>query len=308
MSEPGAVRCLLDVAARRDSDPNVTATPRLDLLGFDVEMQTPDAELTEFLTALYAPMRRDGTAAHVLSLTSSGPIDAPTWAVHLDAVRVIATPARSVAFQYLLWEANRQAIDRTTDRVIVHASAAARDGMAIVLPGPMGAGKSTLVAALVRAGLGYLTDEAVAIDPTTGLVAPYPKYLSLAGVLAHLVPPAPGRVQAFLGGQRLAAPDAIRPGSVAAAAAPRLVVAPRYQPGASTTLEPLRPAAALSALAEHAFHIGRDDQRTLDVLATMVEQSACFRLVSSDVDEATAALIGLLDSHTSSSTATPVAS
>ena len=137
---------------------------------------------------------------------------------------------------------------------------------------------------------------------------PYPKYLSLAGALAHLAAPAPARVQAFLGGQSLVAPDVIRRGAVAVASPPRIIVAPRYQPGASTTIEPLRRAGALSTLTEHAFHIGRDAQRTLDVLAAVVEQSVCFRLVSSNVDEATAALVELFDTHVAGATGASVAS
>jgi hypothetical protein len=73
------------------------------------------------------------------------------------------------------------------------------------------------------------------------------------------------------------------------------VVAPRYERGAATAIEPLRAAEALSTLAQHAFHIERDGQRTLDVLARMVEASSCYRLVSGDVTEATNALLDLID-------------
>ncbi|MGZ4753983.1 MAG: hypothetical protein ACXWA9_03710 [Acidimicrobiia bacterium] len=297
MDEPRAeVRRLLDGYPNTAEGERAGATPRLCLLGFDVEMHTPDAELTRYITQLYAPMRRADQAEHVLTLSRSGPAGAagPEWAVHLDAIRVVATPAASIAFQYLLWEANRQAIESSTDFVLVHASAAVFDGMAMVLPGPMGAGKSTLAAALVREGLGYLTDEVVALDPATGLIRPYPKYLSLGGALADLVPQPPASIRAFLGDQHLVAPEAIRPGSIAAAAPPRLVVAPRYEPGAGTTLDRLTPAAALSILAQHAFHIERDAQRTLDVLGTVVDHSQCFQLVSGDVAGATATLLELV--------------
>lgn len=287
------------IALRRllDGYPSGGTTPRLRLLGFDVVIRVPDPALAEHLAGLYAPMRDDGEAEHVLTLSTTGHADGSVaWSVHLDATRVLATPAPSIACQHLLWEANRQAIDRTRDLVLVHASAAVFDGVAILLPGPMGAGKSTLVAALVREGFGYLTDEVVALDPATGLVVPYPKYLSLGGVLAGLVPEASEPVRRFLGDQRLVAPDTIRPGAVAAPAPPRLVVAPRYERGAATTIEPLRPAEALSTLAQHAFHIETDGQRTLDVLARTVEASSCYRLVTGDVDGATAALLALVGS------------
>jgi hypothetical protein len=279
------VRRLLD-------DPAVGAgTPALGLLDFDAVLRVPDRALAEHLTRLYASLvlpDPPATTPHQLTLTAV----AAGYEVHLDATRLLATPAKSIAFQALVWHANRQAIDHSTGSVLVHASAAARAGTALVMPGPMGAGKSTLVAALVRAGLDYLTDEVVAIDPGSGLVRPYPKYLSLDGDPSGA---APADVRDFLGDSTLLAPDALRPGAAAREPArPRFVVTPRYEPGATATLAPLRPAAALAALAQHSFHLETDPARTLDVLAAVVEESACFELVSGDVPGATRLLLGLV--------------
>ncbi len=287
MADPGGeIRRLLDGV------PWAGTTSRLALLRFDVELRSTHAGIARLLNELYASLRIPGTAEHVLSISSSG----TRWEVHLDGVRLLRTEAASIALSHLLFEANRQAIDATHDLVLVHASAVVHDGRAVVLPGPMGAGKSTLAAALVQAGLGYLTDELVALDPASGVVIPYPKYLSLGRALAHLAPEVPDEMRAVVGDQHLVAPDAIRPGAVAPPSAPRIVVAPRYERGASTVLEPLRPAAALSVLAQHAFHLGEDGPRVLSTLATLVEHSSCFTLVSSDVDEARDALLTLVES------------
>jgi hypothetical protein len=282
-----AVRRLLDTSAAG------SATPSLGLLDFDVVVRVPDAELAAHLTHLWRPLVREGGAAadgaHRLTLSET----ATGYEVHLDATRLLATPAKSIALQSLLWHANRQAIDRSQESVLVHASAAAHAGTALVLPGPMGAGKSTLVAALVRAGLDYLTDEVVAIDPGSGLVRPYPKYLSLDR--EHGAAPPSAAVRAFLGDTTLVAPDDLRPGAAAREPAqPRLVVNPRYERGATATLTPLRPAAALAALAQHAFHVEADAPRTLEVLGALVEQSRCYELVSGDVPGATRALLDLV--------------
>jgi hypothetical protein len=64
------------------------------------------------------------------------------------------------------------------DLVFVHAGVVARHGRAILLPGPSLAGKSTLVAALVRAGAEYYSDEFALIDDA-GLVHPYLEPLAL---------------------------------------------------------------------------------------------------------------------------------
>jgi hypothetical protein len=62
--------------------------------------------------------------------------------------------------------------------VFVHAGCAAMNGRAIVLPGRTMSGKSSLTAALVRAGADYYSDEYAVLDPR-GLVRPYPRKLAI---------------------------------------------------------------------------------------------------------------------------------
>jgi hypothetical protein len=163
----------------------------------------------------------------------------------------------------------------------------------------MGAGKSTLVTALVRHGLGYLSDEITAIDPQTGFVRPYPKYVGLDPMppaqLADLRHTHPSAVDCYIGEQLLVAPRSLGPDRVSAPARPGLVITPRYEPGTPARLEPLRPGAALLALAEHSFHLEADAPRVLDTLAAVVEGTPCFRLVSGDLDDSCALVLRALD-------------
>jgi hypothetical protein len=62
--------------------------------------------------------------------------------------------------------------------VFVHAGVVGHEGRALVLPGDSFAGKTTLVAALVRKGAQYFSDEFAVIDHD-GRVHPYPKMLSI---------------------------------------------------------------------------------------------------------------------------------
>jgi hypothetical protein len=64
------------------------------------------------------------------------------------------------------------------DHVFVHAGVVGVEDHAIVLPGRSFAGKTTLVAALVKAGAEYWSDEYAVLD-ADGLVHPYPKRLSV---------------------------------------------------------------------------------------------------------------------------------
>lgn len=63
--------------------------------------------------------------------------------------------------------------------LLLHASAVARDGQAIVMTGESGSGKSTLAALLQRRGWRLLADEFVLVDPASGLVHPFPRPVSL---------------------------------------------------------------------------------------------------------------------------------
>ena len=63
-------------------------------------------------------------------------------------------------------------------RVFVHAGVVGWQGQAIVLPGRSLSGKSTLVAALIRAGATYYSDEYAVID-SRGYVYPFARPLAL---------------------------------------------------------------------------------------------------------------------------------
>ena len=67
---------------------------------------------------------------------------------------------------------------RAPDAIFIHAGAVSHRGVAVVMPGMSFAGKTTLVAALVRAGALYYSDEFAVID-REGFVNPYPKALSV---------------------------------------------------------------------------------------------------------------------------------
>lgn len=64
--------------------------------------------------------------------------------------------------------------ERARRRVFVHAGVVGWRGRALLLPGSSHAGKSTLVAALVRAGARYGSDEYAVLD-ASGRVHPYPR-------------------------------------------------------------------------------------------------------------------------------------
>lgn len=259
--------------------------------------------LAAHLEHLFADLRADDRSA-TGATGATGPAgtyrlerDASTGHWHLwwgdDDVVVSQRP--SVALDYLIWHVNRCAID-SCDHVAVHASAATdAAGRAVVLPATMESGKTTLVAGLVRAGLGYLTDEAVAFA-ADGSIVPFAKPLSVDegswGVLADLRPDVDAAVEPFVGSQwQVAARDV---GPVAATGRPVVIVTPTYDPTVSVELEPMSAASALLCLAENSFNLPMLGRAGFDVLAEVARTCRAYRLRHGDLTAAVAALTDLL--------------
>lgn len=191
---------------------------------------------------------------------------------------------------------NLNAVAATPDLVLVHSGAVvAPSGAGVLLPAPSGSGKTTLVAGLVRAGFGYLSDEAAVLDPVTGVVHPYPVHLSLKAASRDRFPETkPGDADVGLsGGTWHVDPDSIRPGAVASACGVGFVIAHRYEPGAAIAIEPLTQAEGCIELVKNLMLARRDTPGSLDLLARVCRASRSYRLTHGDLDAAVEAVAGL---------------
>lgn len=290
------------------------ATSRtFNLLGFSACVRS-DADLVpELVELLWAPLLSDMEPEHVFTVTQSPPDlnGIVAWHLHLDALHVVSAPALSIVVSHLLWEANRQALENTPGHALLHSAAVTSGEDAAIIVGPQGSGKSTLAVALVaRYGLGYLTDEAVAISPhglPDGLmVQPYAKYISVAAnigeILPEVSPISDPALVSLLGELVLVPASSLRAESIVEAARPSVVVLPTYIPNAPTKIEVLSPAAALHSVGQHSYHLARDTALVMDTLAAVTSSARCITLASGDLDEACQVVLDLL-SHESSGTA-----
>lgn len=98
--------------------------------------------------------------------------------VYTDALQLARTRELDHAIEALQRDMNLMVGERARNRVFVHAGVVAFAGVAVMLPGRTLAGKSTLVAALVRAGATYYSDEFAVLDED-GLVHPFARPLSI---------------------------------------------------------------------------------------------------------------------------------
>lgn len=249
--------------------------------------------LTRALSSLRCEGDEPGTWYELIS-----PSDDQEGELRVGSERITTSRSEPHLCATLLWHVNRGVVASSPEHVLLHASAAERDGAVVVMSAPMESGKTTLVAGLLRAGLRYLTDEAVALDPDDLWVTPYPKPLSVDPgswqVLADLKPELPVDSRHLGRKQWQVPPDEIRPGAVSPGGRPALVVLPRYVQGAQTRLEAVPRVEALEQLMSQRFAPDRDPRRDFEALARMVRSCACYRLESGDLEEAVRAVTAAL--------------
>lgn len=216
--------------------------------------------------------------------------------VLVDGDTVVTAASTSGIVSALVHHLNRQAINGEY-AVMSHAGGVERNGVGFVFPAHMESGKTTLTAGLVRAGFGYLTDEAVAFDWDSGVIEPFPKPLSIDEGAQFLFPElqpraAPGDASPAEGQWQVPA-AAIRPDALGHPCTARFVIFPRYEDGAVTRLTPVARAEALVELARNTFEFNERPRQALDVLAEIVRGAECYRIAVGSHSEA-CELIGSL--------------
>jgi hypothetical protein len=228
----------------------------VEVFGTAVSIAAPDpvrSELRRFLADLSPAAQPDRELAltpsdHGLDLWDAGQL-----------VRAGVDP--HVAVATIVWRLNLIAA-ASHEHVVLHAAAVAGPrGAGVLLVGGSGAGKSTLARACVDAGLAYLSDELAAIDPRTGLLAPYAKPIGLGR--DHLVP-------------------ASELGTVASSATPAALVFPRYQRGSEFGVVQLDQCWALAALAAHATNLATLRGTALAWLAGLASACPAYQLTHGD--------------------------
>ena len=267
-------------------------SPTFELLDAGVRVATDVAGLLPLLEALFGHTVGERADADLEFMVGHalGP-DGPGYFVARDGVVLVRTPGPTVAFAHLVFEANQQAIIRSSGQLRLHASAVARGADTIVCAGAMGAGKSTLAAGLMRRGFEYVTDEVVAIGGA-GTVRRYAKPLSLGVPPAALGPiewVPPENSAGFLGASGLVPPEAVGSVSRGAELHPALIVLPRYRRGAPTRVREFVGVDAVEAVAAHAFHL--DEPGVMARLVEFLRDVPCLEIESGDLDEACDAVI-----------------
>jgi hypothetical protein len=163
----------------------------------------------------------------------------------------------------------------------IHAGVVSGPEGLVVIPGPSGLGKTTLVAALIRAGFGYVSDEALAVDRATRQATAFPRPLSINGdvwpLLGDTIGDAPPP-----GTETLVAPSLLGRVDTAGGRVRDIVLAQRP---AAPVLERTRRGDAVVALLRHSFNHFAEPAASFRAVVAVVRDARVWRAGYTDAPE-----------------------
>jgi len=195
--------------------------------------------------------------------------------LYAGAVRVRRTLELDEVVSALEYDLGLYVAEAARQLIFVHAGAVGWGGQGILIPGPTRSGKTSLVAALVRAGAVYYSDEYALLD-RRGWLHPYPRPLSVRGPGSESPRLTP--VEA-LGGRAGEQPLPVR-----------LVLATHYQSGAAWRPPHLTPGQGALALLQNAVSARLHAPTVLARLQQVVTRAPALGGARGDAEELIAAL------------------
>jgi len=197
------------------------------------------------------------------------------------------------AYPFFEWGLNWCVAQHSHQYLILHSAVVEKDGIAAILPGNPGAGKSTFCAALVARGWRLLSDEMALIPEGEASLVPMPRPVALKNDSIDIMKAfAPKEVfgESFHDTAKgtvahMRAPfDSVS--RAAETAIPRFLVFPSFDPDADVQLERITRAAGFRKTVEYAFNyefLGLEGVRRLQ---GFIGSCDCFTFRYSSLDSA----------------------
>lgn len=211
----------------------------------------------------------------------------------IDGVTPFAPHPQRLAPPILEWGLNWCIAAYVQQYLTVHAAVVERDGLAAILVGQPGAGKSTLCAGLVLNGWRLLSDEVCIIRPDDGRLLPLARPVSLKnesiGVIgrfsdrAELGPSFSDTAKGTVAHMRAPRDSVIR---ASEPAMPGWVIFPRFVAGSPTRSRRQSRSVSFLRVADNSFNyslLGLDGFQTL---ARLIDACDCYDFRYSDLAEA----------------------
>ena len=232
-----------------------------------------------------------GNGRSLYSLIDLGPDVPRRYRLLLGDQQLISSRSSDDVLSHLLWQVFRRMHEQTKEFLLIHAgSVVSPGGQGVLLPAGSGFGKTTLVAGLVQAGFGFLSDEIGVIDHDQGLLRPYPRAMNFKEKLPSVFSNLDASANAGARSDGYVRAEEIRPDVMAPPCPVRFVIAPRYMSGISTQITPLSPAAIVKELWANAVNLHLSGARAVPILVNIARQARGYSLVSGDLQEAVDAI------------------
>jgi len=193
---------------------------------------------------------------------------------------VVASSGRTISLVSDLIRALDDAVIKSLTALrAVHAGAVLLGERALLLPGITHAGKSSLVAELLRRGATYFSDEYALID-SEGHVHPYPRPLLLRNASSEQSPVLPAECNARTGNS---------------SAPVGWILSLEYRPEGAWSVEAVPQSEALLILLRNTPHILAETRDMVEIFQRAVAGAACYSGRRSEAAEAVGQILQLLN-------------
>jgi hypothetical protein len=144
-----------------------------------VAIEYADARAARIVDFLFrdAPTSESPTPHVTLRIAPS--VDGDRIALYADETLTFESESDAVFAEYLLGQVGYHLADKSQGGLVFHSAALGWRGRAVLVPGGIGRGKTTLTAWLVNKGLDYLTDELVFVPNDADAISALTRPLSL---------------------------------------------------------------------------------------------------------------------------------
>lgn len=201
-------------------------------------------EVVDFLYRHIPPGSAPPSTTYCLASTAAGALQ-----LERDGLRLYEGTEVGYAAELLMGESCRSLAERSRGGLLFHAAAVARQGRALLLPGAIAAGKTTLAAWLLTRGFDYLTDEIGYIPDGATTIQGFARPLNIkktAWAVLHPYLASDERPEDRLDstGSYLLQPQALGARGIAAPLPLAAILFPRYEAESELVFEAVSPARA----------------------------------------------------------------